>query len=202
MNHPASPSPRRQRQHPRIVFTAVKQSISQHFPHRGPPSDAHIFLTTALSDHHPYPPQNNQSNPNTASESDKTSQHKPPKSSYCREVLDSSNFLYFATRSHPFSAFFPPRSTESEMFSVLRAQTPVESPHFPITTKTTPAPPHRLHCSKAEYFTTLPHPEDNVSNFTSASSHRLREYFTALPYIEDNVSNAHIVFIIQSRVAH
>ena len=73
-----------------------------------------------------------------------------------REVQDSSNFLYFATRSHPFSAFFPPRSTESGMFSVLRAQTPVESPHFPITTKTTPAPPHRLHCSKAEYFTALP----------------------------------------------
>ena len=107
-----------------------------------------------------------------------------------REVQDSSNFLYFATRSHPFSAFFPPRSTESGMFSVLRAQTPVES-HHPITTKTTPASPHRLPCSKAEYFTTLPHHEDNVSNFTSSSRQSNRVFHSTSPH-QGPPGNAHI----------
>jgi hypothetical protein len=77
------------------------------------------------------------------------------------------------------------------MFSVLRAQTPVESPRFPITTKTTPAPPHRLHCSKAEYFTTLPHPEDNVSNFTSSSRQSNRVFHSTSPH-RGPPGNAHI----------
>ena len=77
------------------------------------------------------------------------------------------------------------------MFSVLRAQTPVESPHFPITTKTTPAPPHRLHCSKAEYFAALPHPEDNVSNFTS-SSRQSNRVFHSTSLHRGPPSDAHI----------
>lgn len=86
-----------------------------------------------------------------------------------REVQDSSNLLYFAPRSYPFSAFFPPRSTESGMFSVLRAQNPVESDH-PITTKTTWQHPHRLRDTKQSVFPHFPTPKT-----TSATSHRLRD---------------------------
>ena len=112
-----------------------------------------------------------------------------------REVQDSSNFLYFATRSHPFSAFFPPRSTESGMFSVLRAHTPVESPRFLITTKTTSATSHQhLHivfASISQHFPTsrttwrCPHlPRDSrqsisrhfsVTKTTWQHPHRLRD---------------------------
>ena len=121
LNHPASPSPRRQRQHPHIVFTAVKQSISQHFPTpktTSATSHQHLHIVFAsISQHFP---------------TSRTTWQRP------HRLRDTKQSVL---------PHFLPRRLRQQLHIVFATIKQSISQHFP-TSRTTWQRPHRLHNTK------------------------------------------------------